>query len=452
MHNKILNLLVLTGVICVSTANAAPVATFSALNSPVWLQQNGVKIELGPDDILEIGDNIVTGGTGRAEIQFGTSAILRLNSNSGITFRAANETAVTSSEDQPELYVHHGRVCINYAAQSSNQKKFKVNLGHAMFAAIQHQGDICVLRLKDLSAIKLRAGSVELTHSAAPDTIILSETGTEFHIQDNGSYEILFPGGDDLSTLEIEKPFIIEEAIKADAAGDSARIVESPGAVTEESIATESETATQDTVSPYIYTVYLFSTRSREAAHQANQKFQKAGYGTQIYESKDDAGSRYRIVVTGFESRQAAQDFSDSVIGQHGVKETWIGKNKPSVGAAMVEESRSGEPLDNVDNNPSAAEISTATEPEMPGQDTVSAYIYTVYLFSTGDEEVAQQANQKFQKAGYETQIYESKGDAGSRYRIVVTGFESRQAAQEFSDSVIGKLGVTGTWIGKESR
>jgi hypothetical protein len=452
MHNKILNLLVLTGVICVSTANAAPVATFSALNSPVWLQQNGVKIELGPDDILEIGDNIVTGATGRAEIRLGASAILRLYSNSEIAFRTGNETAVTSSDMHPELYVHHGRVCINYAALSSTEEKLKVNLGNAMLAAIHLQGDVCVLRLKDLSAIKLRAGSVELTHSVAPDTIILSETGTEFHIQDNGTYEILFPGGDDLSTLEIEKPFIIEEAIKADVAGDAATIVESPGAVTEESIATEPGTATQATVSPYIYTVYLFSTRSQEAAHQVNQKFHKAGYETQIYENKDDTGSRYRIVVTGFESRQAAQDFSDSVIGHHGVKETWIGRDKPSVGEAMVEESRSGEPLDNVDNNSSAAEISTSTEPEMPAQDTVSAYIYTVYLFSTSDEEAAQQANQKFHKADYETQIYESKGDAGARYRIVVTGFESRQTAQQFSDSVIGKLGVTGTWIGKESR
>ena len=452
MHNKFLNLLVLASVICVPAANAAPMATFSALQSPVWLQQNNVKTELGPDDILNIGDNITTGGTGRAEIQLGASAVLRLDSNSEITFRAGNKTAVTGSDFYSELVVHHGRVCIDYAVQSSNEEKLKVNLGNAMFVAIHFQGDVCVLRLEDLSAIKLRAGSVELTHSVAPDMIILSEAGTEFHIQDNGSYEILFPGGDDLSTLEIEKPFIIEEAIEADAVGDTARTVESPEVVTEELIATDAEIAIQKTVSPYIYTVYLFSTRSQEAALQANQKFQKAGYKTQIYESKDDAGSRYRIVVTGFESRQAAQDFSDSAVGRHGVNETWIGKDKPSAIEAAVEGGNSGEPLENVDSNNPMVEVITSTEPETTGQDTMSAYVYTVYLFSTQSEENAERVNQKFQKAGHDTQIQASTTDSGSRYRVAATGFESRQSAQAFSDSIEGKLGVTGAWIGKESR
>ncbi len=77
------------------------------------------------------------------------------------------------------------------------------------------------------------------------------------------------------------------------------------------------------------------------------------------------------------------------------------------------------------------------------------AYIYTVYLFSTRDEEVAQQANRKFLKAGHDTQIIESTSDSIKHYRVAATGFDSSQAAKKFSDSVVGKYGVTETWIGR---
>jgi hypothetical protein len=82
----------------------------------------------------------------------------------------------------------------------------------------------------------------------------------------------------------------------------------------------------------------------------------------------------------------------------------------------------------------------------------VSGYIYTVYLFSSQYQEVAEQVNQEFRQAGHDTQIFASETSSGSRYRVAVSGFESRQAAKNFSDTVVGTLGVTGTWIGQESR
>jgi cell division septation protein DedD len=95
---------------------------------------------------------------------------------------------------------------------------------------------------------------------------------------------------------------------------------------------------------------------------------------------------------------------------------------------------------------------STAVDTETTTQNKVSDYIYTVYLFSSRSEEAAGQVNQKFQKAGHDTQIFASETSSGSRYRVAVSGFESRQAAKNFSDTVVGTLGVTGTWIGQESR
>lgn len=451
MQNKKLNLLVLTGIICISTANASTIATVTALKSPVKLQQDNSKTELRRNSKIKIGDSIQTGDTGRAEIQLWVNATLRLNSNSKITIRAGAETDMTISERHPALYIHHGRACINYVAESSNEKEFVVNLGDRMFAAIHLRGDICVLRRDGLSAIKLRAGSVQVTHSVDPDTLILSETGTEFHIEDNGSYELLFPGDDDSSTLEIEKPFIVEIA-EEDASDDSLDTFASSNAVTEVIPAAEIETSGRDVVPGNFYTVYLFSSRSEEVARQVNQKFQNAGHDTQIYASETEAGRRYRVAVTGFVSKHAAKNFSDAIVGKLGVTGTWISKERPPGVEAVMEQTTSDEPLDNFGSNNVATEIIPAAEIEATGQNTVSGYIYTVYLFSSQYQEVAEQVNQEFRQAGHDTQIFASETSSGSRYRVAVSGFESRQAAKNFSDTVVGTLGVTGTWIGQESR
>jgi hypothetical protein len=451
MQNKKLILLVLTGIICMSTANASTIATVTALKSPVRLQQDNTKTELRRNSKLKIGDSIETGDTGRVEMQLWVNATLRLNSNSKITIRAADRAGVSVPDRYPELYIHHGRACINYIAQSSSEKQFIVNLGDRMFAAIHLRGDICVFRGNGLSAIKLRAGSVQVTHSVDPNTLILSETGTEFHIADNGSYELLFPGNDDASTLEIEKPFIVE-IVEEDASGESLDNVGSNNAVTEVLPAAETETTGQDTALGNIYTVHLFSSRSEEAAEQVNQKFQKAGHDTQVYASDTDAGRYYRVAITGFVSRHAAQNFSDAIVGRLGVTGTWIAKERPPGVEAVMEQSVSGESLDNVGSNYAATEIIPAAVTETTGQDTVPGNIYTVYLFSSRSEEVAGQVNQKFQKAGHDTQVYVGTIGAELRFRVAVSGFETRQAAKNYSDAIVGTLGVTETWIRQESR
>ena len=60
------------------------------------------------------------------------------------------------------------------------------------------------------------------------------------------------------------------------------------------------------------------------------------------------------------------------------------------------------------------------------------AYVYTVYLFSTRDEDVALETNRKLLKAGHDTQIIESTANSVKRYRVAATGFDSSQAAKKF--------------------
>ncbi len=356
MQKKILNLLMLTIITGITTANASFIATITALKSPVWLVQDNRKTELDRNSILKIGDNILTGDIGLVEMKLWVNATLQLNSNSQIIIRAENGIDVTNFKRQPELYVHQGRACINYTAQSASESKFKVNIGNTMFVAIPHHGDICVFRRAGLSSIKLRAGSVQITHSVDQNLIILSKTGTEFHIKDGGSYKLLIPG-DELSALEIEKPFSFKSAVEEVTPADPPGIFDSnntaSGELTEAEFEATSdedvpartrdiidinndttgefktaapETTPKNEVSIYIYTVYLFSTRDEEIAGQINRRFQKAGYDTQIFKSTTSSILRYRVAASGFESKQEARKFSDSIVGRLGVTETWIGK------------------------------------------------------------------------------------------------------------------------------
>ena len=116
------------------------------------------------------------------------------------------------------------------------------------------------------------------------------------------------------------------------------------------------------------------------------------------------------------------------------------GQQAESVEAASVEEDAVSE---------TEAGAVTDSEAIPAAVDSTSDYVYTLYMFSTTSEEVADQVNQKFQRAGHESRIIVTTKADVTRYRIVVTGFESRQAAQQYAESITGTLGVTSTWIGR---
>jgi hypothetical protein len=177
--------------------------------------------------------------------------------------------------------------------------------------------DICAQREDGMSSVILRGGSVQVTHSVDPNLIILSEAGTKFRINDNGSYELLVPGS--ASSLTPQTKSSLSTLAAPDTDVDKAF---ASGATT----TSKTEASGQENLPDYQYTVYLFSTRSEDVAEQVNRKFQAAGHKTQIKVSETDSVTRYRIAVPGFSSAQAAKNYSDSIIGTLGIKDTWIGK------------------------------------------------------------------------------------------------------------------------------
>lgn len=328
MQKTVLSLIALTGALCFFPANASSVARIIAIESPVWVYHNNSKTELNHNSDLKIGDQIITGDSGRVEMQLSSNAILQLNTNSEIRILAQKKTETGSPDNQSKLYVHDGRACIKYNSQPSTEAKFEVDIGNSLIAAIHNHGHICVTRRDGLSSINLRDGSVQITQTTDQNIVILSEAGTEFRIDDGGSYNLFFPGTDDSFTVENDPPFVTETQLEEETLGDEIEAVDSNIAAIDIVEVNDSKPAVGKNEPDYIYTVYLFSTRDEDVANRVNKKFQKAGHKSIILTIAKDSLTFHRIAVSGFKSHQSAEDFSSSIVGRLGVTDTWIGKDR----------------------------------------------------------------------------------------------------------------------------
>jgi hypothetical protein len=453
MQNTILSLVAFGCIVCFSSADAAAIARVTALQSTAWVEQENNKTTLGSNSDLEVGDHVITSDTGRVEMQFQSNATLRLYTNSEIKLQAKRNSELNAPNNHPLLYVRKGKVCVDYQPQPGSQNKFELNIGKTIVTVTHHSSYICVLREDGWSFVNLRDGSVQVSHAIDPSMIILSESGTEMRIKDDGSFELLKPGAADSIIPEDDNPFITETDIKTESPVEISMAVEDEIVVAKEIIRNESKPVTPQNTSGYIYTVYLFSTGVEDVANEVNQRFQKAGHKSKIITSGKEPSIRYRVAVSGFETRQAAQDFSNSMVGRLGISDTWIGKDRQnllSVDEPEVEMTGIAETPASAEGEMAAAEDTATIASDTGPEEVTSDYVYTVYLFSTGAEDVANEVNQRFQEAGHESKIITSGKEPSIRYRVAVSGFETRQSAKDFSNSVIGKLGISGTWIGKD--
>lgn len=325
-----LSLVAIAGIICFSPAQASPVGKITALESSVWLQHGEIKSRLGRNSEINTGDRVITSDTGKVEMLLWSNVSLQLETNSEIEILADKNAEVADSDKLKALYLHTGRTCINYNSPTGAESKFSINIGNSVIAAIHDKGHICISREDGLSSVRLFDGSVQLTHTVDPYIIVLNESGTEFRIKNDGYYEILAKEIDGHYKLDNEDPAITETDDEIANAGVDASIVDHDTMDTDTEKGVESKPNPDEQTPAYIYTVYLFSTRSEEAAKQLNVKFQEAGHASEIVASEADSVTRYRLVVSGFDSLQSAKEYSRSIVGKFGVADTWIGKRKQS--------------------------------------------------------------------------------------------------------------------------
>ena len=331
MQKTEFGLVAMLGLACCPFAQASPVASVAAVAAPVWVQRGEIKDELGRNSEINIGDNVNTGTSGLLEIQLQSGVELRVYSASAIRIMQPTHTEPGAPENAPELFIERGRVCLESPPASSTGNNFNLNVADRLLATIQQYGHICVSRREGMTSINLRAGSVQITNAIDPGMVILSQTGIEFRLDDEGSYQLLQSTQDAAIADMNTEPFIVEAITRQDSpaaeSGETAPAV----AVSEDLQTGEPETDASIKPAGYIYTVYLFSTRSAEVANQVNERFQQAGHKSRILVNEEDSPQRYRVAVPGFESRQAAAEFADSMRGNLGITDTWIGKDRPGL-------------------------------------------------------------------------------------------------------------------------
>ena len=212
-----------------------------------------------------------------------------------------------------------------------------MNMGGGLLVTIQQSAHVCADLRDGQSRLGLLSGSVQLHNQIEPSIVILSESGSEFSLNENGSYRLLPPSSKERIASYDEQPFItavdtITEAEPKEATSPVSAAVTETSSTESGSAKTSSAGAAATDSSPYIFTVYLFSTRSEGGATEFAQELQGAGHDAQIIATTKDSVTRYRVAVSGFTSRQAAREYSDSIIGSFGIRDTWIGRDRNTGG------------------------------------------------------------------------------------------------------------------------
>ena len=311
MQMTVRGLIVILGLTLFTTASASPVARVTALASTVWLHQGDEKRRLTANDELGIGDRIVTGENGRAEIQLWSDPTLRIYPGTEISIRARENSEESSTGSPAALYLQLGKVCARTGPPTSTERDFVITVADKMIAVIHQSAHICLSRGQELSSVRLREGSVEITSSIDQSILVLSEAGIELDLNDDGSYQLLPPTDPDAITEEA----FIAETVETDA--------KAPDAVAINGVESERQ------AEAYVYTLYLFSTRSEDVANQVNERLQQAGHDTRILVNETESPARYRVAVPGFDSRQTAEEYAASIVGTLGIADSWIGKDRP---------------------------------------------------------------------------------------------------------------------------
>ncbi len=332
-HKTVFKLVLLTVVLCAPTTQALAFATITNLESPVWVQQGDIKSKLTRDEKWEVGDQITTGVGGRVELQLGADFFIQVKGNSQVTYLNGNGTETSAQAHAAKLSVAKGMVCVRSSLEPGRGSKLVFDIGNTLQATLQDVGDVCLKRNNETSSVFLWSGSIRIEHYTSGHKIVLSQAGTELRAKDEGEYQLLRFNEADTAILEGEEIATSEEMVTSEEIATDEIQPNEPdnplpdnNAMTEEPVSTEVDSTALQKRPEFDYIVYFFSYASEKRAEKTNSKFHEAGYKTQIYEYKGDETSYYRIALPGFESRQAAEQFSESMIGKLNIKDTWIDK------------------------------------------------------------------------------------------------------------------------------
>jgi hypothetical protein len=333
MQKTVSGLLAITCLACFSLANASSGARVTAVASPAWIHQGEDRIELAAGREIAIGERVTIGENGRIEIELWSGVRLRVFPESQISVISGE-----NADLPPLLKLQLGRICLESTPASGGDTNFGLDVDSLLLVRIQQYGHICASKQEDISVINLRAGSVQIDNKVDPGIVILSEAGTVFQMNDDGAYQLLsLVDESEVADMHQQPPAAEQQQpdaeVKIDAqqeaaaqAGASSQAASENEAAEPVENASTAPAATDD----YVYTVYLFSTRSQEVAERVNREFQSAGHETRILVRQGEDPARYRIAVSGFESHQSASEFAASMVGKLGIRDTWIGKDRPA--------------------------------------------------------------------------------------------------------------------------
>ena len=393
----------------------------SSSQGKVWLERGGKKKELINGVALKIGDHLVT-QKGSALIRFQKSGSLLIRPESDmwvsqISYKEGDKVSIT-------LAIHLGETCIELPAKIGLQE-FVFQVGEFTQVTL-NKGAACVTQQGSVSLAQVLRGTIQIQHKVNPDMVMLSEVGARYLLWNDGRSKLITLDYRENANAVVAKKlsFTINEE-----QANSAIIVNDVQAVVADSQVDMLETPA------------VAASLELEIDHEAVPEVDKPEIEVMLEEnilSRADMAAKEDVPVleNGTES-----DFEDEIKEQ-----------EEDIADVASEESEAGsiEVADVADL--AKNEQALLSSSELSAQEKHLGIVrgkgrYTVFLFSTRLPEKAESLNHDLHKASYPSEVREKFSKGVMRYRVAVSDFVKKKDAENFSNSIKGRYGITGTWI-----
>lgn len=293
---KIHNALVLLALLSLSpVVHSEAIVAVNAVNYPVWVERDQRFIPLSPGDVLQSGDVVNTGQTGRAWLSMADGSVVKLGQDAQFEITSANyEKEDDSSVLKAALNVLRGAFRFTTAfLKPERQSAHQVNIKIGAITAGIRGTDIWGRSEDDEDFITLLEGSISVEAEGEPVTELTDPLSLYLKKRGQAAEPVTFVDVDTVNALGAETEL-----------SDELGIANTEGT----------------------YQVVFMSVNDPENINQLRQIFRQQGYAVQAVTVEIDGEAYTRLLLQGFISLETATHVMQRLGEDFNLPDSWINR------------------------------------------------------------------------------------------------------------------------------
>ena len=283
-----------------------------SLQQPAWVNGSGERSAAFPGQMLQQGDHVTTGDSGKiwlnlaegSRVKLGNNASMKLDIRgvSSASTRTATDTANTGDNNRREESVYEAALDVLKGAFRFTTTELGKRLQRNL-----------TIQAGPVATIGIRGTDVWGRVDAQSSFVALIE----------GNIAITRYDG---STLSLDRPLTVFQASTQDRRGGTQQVNLSD--VQKLAPETELDGGQGVLVEDGPYSVHLLSLRSRAAAEASKLALRKNGYAASQSSATVGSETWHRVSINGFASLEDAQSFSQQALTRELSESPWVANNR----------------------------------------------------------------------------------------------------------------------------